>query len=86
MLQFRDFVPRQLSPGGMFSSARYASLQAALDEANSWIGQTGADVINVETVALPNIHEENGSEDVDLRSSGEVGTYWHQFIRVWYRD
>ncbi|QDU41116.1 hypothetical protein Mal4_54810 [Maioricimonas rarisocia] len=85
MLQFRDFVPRQLDPGGFFSASRYESLQHALDDANTWIGQTGVDVINVETVALPSIHSEEGSEDVELRSSGEMGTYWHQFIRVWYR-
>jgi len=86
MLQFRDFVPRQLSPRGFFSTSEYESLQKALEGANTWIGQTGVEIINVETVALPNIHSEEGSEDVELRASGEVGTYWHQFIRVWYRD
>ena len=46
------------------------------------------DVLNVETVVLPNIWSpyEEGSADVALGTSGEMPSHWHQFIRCWYED
>ena len=55
--------------------------------ANEWIAENGVDVVNIETVVLPEIWEkdEEGTTDVDIRTSGECSSYWHQFIRVWYK-
>jgi hypothetical protein len=87
MILFRDFVPEQTSSGGLFQAAQYAPLSDSLKEANAWIEEFQVDVISVETVVLPNIHasHEEGSRDPGIRTSGEVGSLWHQFIRVWFR-
>ncbi len=87
MIDFRDFVPKLLDPGGLFTAATYESMNESLKAANDWIASENIDVINIETVVLPNIHEsdEEGSEDVDLYTSGKSSCTWHQFIRVWYR-
>ena len=44
------------------------------------------DVIRVETVTLPNIHDvtEEGSSDTELHTSHH--TVWYQFVRLWYSD
>ena len=84
MICFEDFAPRMLK-SGLFSR-EFESFDAALAGANEWIEDNGIDVVNIETVVLPQIwgaFEEGGTTDVDL-GVGE-GSRWHQFIRVWYR-
>lgn len=87
MLHHRDFVPQVRDPGGFFKQAEYDSFDAAVSAAGQWIDTTGVDVVTLETVVLPNIHHtwEEGTGDPSLRSSGEMSTTWHQFVRVWYR-
>ncbi len=88
MLAYRDFVPRMITPAARMQRAEFESLQTALDDGNDWVKSNDVDVVNVETVVLPNIHHphEEGSEDVDLRHDDDfVHTQWHQFVRVWYR-
>lgn len=86
MIAYQDFVPKVADRGGLLRAAKFDTLRAAVLEANRWIKERQIQVINIETVALPNIHAswEEGSEDACLRSSGEMSTTWHQFIRVWY--
>ena len=88
MLQFRDFVPKQLHEPGLFKQGEYESFQAALDHANQWIDEDGIRVVNVETVVLPNIwsHWEEGSQDTSLGIGGGAGSRWYQFVRVWYHE
>lgn len=85
MIQFRDFAPALLENG--FFTNTFETLKQALSDANTWIDKNGIDVVNVETVVLPNMwdSDEEGTKDVDLRASGKSSTTWHQFIRVWYR-
>lgn len=86
MIGFADFVPRVLEGAGFFTSATFESFEAALDAANAWVAQHDVRVVNVETVVLPNMWEsgEEGTQDVDLATSGDMYSQWHQFIRVWY--
>ena len=91
MLAFKDFVPRQLrAPRLGFSSEAlqgdYETLDAALTAANAWLREAGVEVVNVETVVLPNLWSsyEHGSADPALGSTGSP--IWNQFIRVWYRE
>jgi len=86
MIQFRDFVPKMLSAPGVFKAGEYESMEAALAAANSWIKEYDIQIINVETVVLPNIWSryEEGTTDVALGTSGEMPSHWHQFVRVWY--
>lgn len=82
MIRFEDFAPKLVKSG--FFSREFESFEAALAGANGWIADNGIDVVNIETVVLPQIWREDGTTDVDLRVGGETSCTWHQFIRVWY--
>ena len=87
MIDYHDFVPKVIKPGGFLSNATYETLDDALRAANEWISKDKVDIVNIETVVLPNMHTSNaeGSNDVGLDVGGESDSTWHQFIRVWYR-
>ena len=87
MILFADFEPRELKPARFFDSAEYEPMRKVLEDVNTWIEKENIDVVNVETVVLPNMHRlgEEGTQDPELRASGERSTYWYQFIRVWYK-
>lgn len=86
LLKFKDFVPEQISKNPWTGRGNYESLGKMVGLINQWMVQNpNIDVMNVETVSLPNIHERNeeGSEDTELIST--TGAFrWHQFFRVWY--
>jgi hypothetical protein len=94
MLAFRDFVPAMSRESLSFvqtlmaaSGEKYDTFESAVEAAGVWIEHESVQVVSIETVVLPNIweSEEEGSADPALRTSGEVSSKWHQFIRVWYR-
>ncbi|TNE49286.1 MAG: hypothetical protein EP343_12270 [Deltaproteobacteria bacterium] len=87
MILFADFEPREVSSGGFFKVAEHESLGKVLQDVNDWIEKENIDVVNIETVVLPNIHNtgEEGTTDPSIRTSGEMSAYWYQFFRVWYR-
>ena len=78
---FQDFLPRVVKQGFLFNE--YETLAQTLERANAWLAQTQAQVINVETVVLPNIskEEETTAREIDVVGQGAT---WRQFIRVWY--
>jgi hypothetical protein len=86
-IKFADFQAQQLVAPGFLQEGQYTGLDQVLAEIQRWIEEQHIDVINVETVVLPNIYarKEEGTADVDLKTSGEISTTWHQFFRVWYR-
>ena len=86
MLQFRDFVPRMLVEPGLFKEGQHESLDDALEAANQWLAESHVQLVNVETVVLPNIWSrwEQGSADTSLGVGSP--SHWHQFIRCWYED
>ena len=88
MLRYQDFVPKMTKPAAFLSPAEHESLDAALAAANRWIDENNVRLVNIETVVLPNIFSryEEGSRDSSLGTSGESPSFWHQFIRVWYRE
>ena len=87
MVLFKDFVPERIKKSGFLSGAKYQALEDKVVEANKWASDNGFKIVNVETVVLPNIwdEDEDGSEDVDILTSGTNSSTWHQFIRIWYR-
>jgi len=89
MIGFRDFAPEQTGTPGFFKAETLEHLGKALERANRWIDENknGVEVVNVETVVLPNMrdHGEEGTTDPALRTSGEWSTHWYQVIRVWFR-
>ena len=86
MIAFQDFIPQQLQPPGFLTAAKYEPLESAVKTANQWIHQYGVKVLNVETVVLPNMNNpgEEGTGDAQVRVSGDMASYWYQFVRVWY--
>src|SRR5687767_15063198 len=82
-----DFAPRMVRPAALFRLAEDEALQHAVAVANQWVRQYGVEVLNVETVVLPNIHGrgEEGSTDPQLTTLGEFRSEWYQVVRVWYQ-
>lgn len=81
-LACRDFIPAVVK-GGFFAST-YEPLDAVVARANDWMRTSGARVINVETVVLPNLDAAVGADANAIRTSGEMASHWFQVVRVWY--
>lgn len=88
MIAYADFIPRQTSGPGFFREAEYESFNAALHAANEFVSSRSLKVLNVETVVLPNVWDtsEEGTTDTSIRTSGDVSSTWHQFVRIWYEQ
>ena len=85
MIQFKDFVP-EIKKRIIFSND-IEDLNVSLERMNDWIRKNEQyEIINVETVVLPNMHGKNeeGSTDPELHFA-EFKPVWYQFFRVWYR-
>ena len=82
MYCFKDFAPQVVKKG--FFKTDYESFEEALNAANAWIKDHNIEVLNIETVVLPNMWNEGGTADIKHTSS-QSGSYWYQFIRVWYK-
>ena len=81
-IAFKDFFPTVLREG--FLSSDYEPFSAIVNRANAWIASSGVQVLNVETLVLPNVSNEDESQQTNIRTSGEVSSYWRQVLRVWY--
>jgi hypothetical protein len=86
VITYRDFAPQQTAPGGLLKRPEFESLDRAVAEANAWIDSNRVEVVNIETVVLPNVWSpfEEGTEDADIMTRGDFATAWNQFVRVWY--
>jgi len=67
-----------------FFSNDHEELSAIVARANAWLESSGLKVITVETIVLPNISNEKDASQTNIRTSGEMSSYWHQVVRVWY--
>ena len=85
MIAYRDFAPTQISAAALFKSAKYESLDHTLETANAWIRTNSINVLNVETVVLPNLCVSEGTADTNLVLMPDFAEAWNQFFRVWYR-
>lgn len=87
MIRFEDFEAQQLKAPGFFTGAKYEEVDTVLETMNAWIAAQNVEVVNIETVVLPNIYskDEEGTKDVSLGIDDKLVTTWHQFFRVWYR-
>lgn len=90
-IQYKDFTPMETAKKTLFFPATYEPINHVMGRLNDWINDhEEIELINIETVVLPNMYKANadGAESSSLRSSGHDGrhTYWHQFIRVWFRE
>jgi len=83
-LNYKDFFPIVLK-SGLFST-EHEALSATVARASGWLGGAGVQVINVETVVLPNIKRVEDASQVGIRTSGEISSHWYQIVRVWYES
>lgn len=85
-IAYRDFAPRELSPAAFLRPATYEPFSQAVAAANEWIAAEAVQVMNVETVALPNLWgpHSQGTEDPDIGARSDFPVMWNQFVRVWY--
>ncbi|MFT7639970.1 MAG: hypothetical protein ACI9G1_001708 [Pirellulaceae bacterium] len=84
---FKDFLPQMTEAPRLFKVAEYEPFELAVMTANEWIEEHSIDIVNMETVVLPNVWSrfEEGTTDPSLGTSGDSPSHWHQFVRVWYR-
>ncbi|MEP6990327.1 MAG: hypothetical protein ABJA80_05290 [bacterium] len=89
MIRYRDFAPARIS-GGLLRHERYESFDRAAAAADAWITEHRADIVNIETVVLPNIwrKDEEGTADGQVETEEAMTSVnaWYQFVRVWYRE
>ncbi|MBD2438503.1 hypothetical protein [Nostoc sp. FACHB-110] len=95
MIQCKDFAPR-ITERGLFGGASdYESFFEVVSEVNQWIENTTIQVINVETVVLPDslkstsdgvygVTVSNGVYPVMISQGVTVNCF--QCVRVWYRE
>jgi hypothetical protein len=81
MIKYRDFAPTP-EELGLLGKPPVSSFDTAVEQANQWIEAFDVDVLNIETVLLPNVHEDDTTDQAEL----EHGPYWVQIVRVWHRD
>jgi len=87
MIKNIDFTPQVTKKGGLFKSTQMQGFGEIVDQMNQWVSENNPDIINIETVVLPNIYDpdEEGSEDTMLGTGGQSNALWYQFIRIWYK-
>lgn len=85
-LQYIDFVPRQVKAPGLITEGLYENFDAAVNAANRWLAENPVQLLQVETVVMPNLWNdwEEGTKDGSISTSGDAPSRWHQFLRVWY--
>lgn len=84
MIGYKDFFPSVTEKG--FFSNKHEDLPAMVARANAWIAASGSKLVNVETVVLPNIESESDASQVNIRTSGDMRSYWFQVVRVWFES
>jgi hypothetical protein len=95
MIQCKDFAPRITEQGPFGGASDYESFSEVVSTVNRWIDHTTTQVINVETVVLPD-RIEGTSDDVygltvsnsfhPVMISQGLTINCFQCVRIWYRE
>ena len=95
MIKYKDFAPRITVRGPFGGPSEYASFSEVVSAVNQWIESTTIQVINVETVVLPD-RLEGTSDDVygvttsnafhPVMISQGLPIKCFQCVRVWYKE
>lgn len=81
MIGFYDFKP-EVTPG-LFGGQPQQTLDDVLRHVNSWISEHDVDVVSIETVVAPTLGLAAPKNTKAHCFFG--GSYWYQFLRVWFR-
>ncbi|MGB3519686.1 MAG: hypothetical protein WBA43_24760 [Elainellaceae cyanobacterium] len=95
MIKYKDFAPRITERGPFGGPSDYESFSEVVSVVNQWIERTTIQVINVETVVLPD-RLEGTSDDVygvttsnafhPVMISQGLPIKCFQCVRVWYKE
>jgi hypothetical protein len=94
LIQYKDFAPRITDRGPFGGASDYEPFSEVVSAANQWIESTTIQVINVETVVLPDRIEGTSDDDYGLTISNSFHPVMisqgltincFQCVRVWYR-
>ncbi|MBW4694417.1 MAG: hypothetical protein KME27_21940 [Lyngbya sp. HA4199-MV5] len=95
MIQYKDFAPRITERGPFGGASEYELFAEVVSAVNQWLERTTIQVINVETVVLPD-RIEGTSDDVygvttsnafyPVMVSQGLTVNCFQCVRVWYRE
>jgi hypothetical protein len=95
MIQFKDFAPRITDRGPFGGPSEYESFSEVVSAVNQWIASTTIQVINVETVVLPDRIEGTSDDVYGVTTSNAfhpvmitqgLAINCFQCVRVWYRE
>lgn len=84
-IEFRDFAPAFAKSRVIGEPGLCDDFASAVEAANQWIHDQQIDVVNIETVLLPDMHARGGTGEGQLFVSTVSGGYWYQFVRIWFR-
>lgn len=95
MIKYKDFAPRITERGPFGGGSDYESFAEVVNAVDRWLESTTIQVINVETVVLPDRIE--GTSDGTYGVTVGNGYYpvmisqgltinYFQCVRVWYKD
>lgn len=95
MIKYKDFAPRITEWGPFGGASEYESFSEIVSAVNQWIESTTIQVINVETVVLPDRIEGTDDGDYGVTTSNAfypvmisqgLAIKYFQCVRVWYRE
>jgi hypothetical protein len=95
MIQYKDFAPRITERGPFGGPSDYESFSEVVSEVNQWIENTTIQVIDVETVVLPDRIEGTSDGVYGVTTSNAfypvmigqgLAINCFQCVRVWYRE
>lgn len=95
MIKYKDFAPRITERGPFGGPSEYESFSEVVSEVNQWIASKTIQIINVETVVLPDRIEGTGDGDHGVKTSNAfypvmigqgLAINYFQCVRVWYRE
>jgi hypothetical protein len=86
-INYIDFEPQALEKS-FWGIHTYENLAATLERANEWIRRNySTEIVNVETVVLPNIYKKNKAttDQISQYYTGGQSVQNFQIIRIWYK-
>jgi hypothetical protein len=95
MILCKDFAPRITERGPFGGASDYESFSEVVNTVNQWIESTTIQVINVETIVLPDRIEGTGDGDYGVKTSNAfypvmisqgLAINCFQCVRVWYTE
>lgn len=83
-IKYLDFSPIKL-PKIKVGDFIWESLDQTITRASDWVSSNGINVINIETVLLPNVYDKDTSMQ-QIHTSGENSSSWFQIVRIWFQE